>query len=161
MFLKAFFIDPAARNGTRPNLTHRCQAGPMPESHACGYLTCPVDLGGGVGRYAALSRQKARQSAKSPRPMCACTGAGGGTQHADRIMGLLRPFCGAAAAGISPPFRLITPGMGPFALSESGPLPVLYTDAGSGPAAAARPVNIGHVPDFAKFFLFDLRRFST
>ncbi len=66
-------------------------------------------------------------------------------------MGLLRPFCGAAAAGISPPFRLITLGMGPFALSVSGSLPVLYTDASSGPAAAARPVNIGHVPDFAKF----------
>jgi hypothetical protein len=31
---------------------------------------------------------------------------------------------GGAAAGISPPFRLITLGMGPFALSESG---VLYT----------------------------------
>jgi hypothetical protein len=57
-----------------------------------------------------------------------------------------------------PALRLITLGVGPFALSESGLLP---ETAGLGPAAAARPMNMGHVPDFAKFVSFDLRRFST
>ena len=80
--------------------------------------------------------------------------------RAGRIIGRVRPFCGAAA-GIGPPFRLITLGNGPFALSGSGPLRAPCAKAGLGPEAAARPVNIGYLPDFAKFSLCNLRRFST